>query len=208
MSKIKICGLFREEDIAAVNEARPDYAGFVFAPSRRQVSPERAARLIGKLSPGILPVGVFVNEIPARAARIAEIAGLAVIQLHGDEDGGYVGHLRRFTGLELWKAVRVRNAASLSTIDSYHVERFLLDAYSEQAYGGCGEPFCWDLIRGIDREKLILAGGLNASNLEQAVKTVRPYCVDLSSGAETGGLKDAEKMKQLVSIVRKVEYHE
>lgn len=202
MSKIKICGLFRPEDIAAVNRAKPDYAGFVFAPSRRQVSPDRAARLIAQLDPAILPVGVFVNESPATAARIAARAGMRVIQLHGEEDAAYLTQLRSLTDCEVWKAVRVKDADSLSTMEGLNVERFLLDAYVQGEYGGCGESFRWELLNGLGRRDFILAGGLHEGNLGEALRTVRPYCVDLSSGAETKGLKDARKIEALVSIAR------
>ncbi len=202
MSKIKICGLFRPEDIAAVNKAKPDYAGFVFAPSRRQVSPDHAARLIAQLDPSILPVGVFVNESPAAVARIAARAGLRVLQLHGEEDAAYLAQLRSLTDCEVWKAVRVKDAGSLSTMEGLNVERFLLDAYIKGEYGGCGESFRWELLNGLDRRDFILAGGLHEGNLGEALRTVRPHCVDLSSGAETKGLKDARKIETLVSIAR------
>lgn len=202
MISVKICGLTCPKDIDAVNRFAPDYAGFVFAPSRRQVSPETARSLIRGLADGILPVGVFVNEAPQRVAFIAAMCGLKVIQLHGDEDADVQEEVKRLTGREVWKAVRVQGEKSLLEVSRGKAHRYLLDAYHPEQRGGCGQTFDWSLLKEIPSEKIILAGGLTTANIVQAMRTVKPYGVDVSSGVETDGRKDPEKIKEFIRIVR------
>ncbi len=202
MISVKVCGLTRPEDIDAVNRFAPDYVGFVFAPSRRQVSPETARRLIRGLAEGILPVGVFVNEVPQRVAFIAAMCGLRVIQLHGDEDSETQDEVRRLTGREVWKAVRVKDRESLLEVTEGRADRYLLDAYHPEQRGGCGQTFDWSLLKEIPSEKIVLAGGLMPENVAQAVRDIQPYGVDVSSGVETDGQKDPEKIKEFIRIVR------
>ncbi len=202
MISVKVCGLTRPEDIDAVNRFAPDYVGFVFAPSRRQVSPETARRLIRGLAEGILPVGVFVNEVPQRVAFIAAMCGLRVIQLHGDEDSETQDEVRRLTGREVWKAVRVKDRESLLEVTEGRADRYLLDAYHPEQRGGCGQTFDWSLLKEIPSEKIVLAGGLMPENVAQAVRDIQPYGVDVSSGVETDGRKDPEKIKEFIRIVR------
>lgn len=202
MISVKVCGLTRPEDIDAVNRFAQDYVGFVFAPSRRQVSPETARRLIRGLAEGILPVGVFVNEVPQRVAFIAAMCGLRVIQLHGDEDSETQDEVRRLTGREVWKAVRVKDRESLLEVTEGRADRYLLDAYHPEQRGGCGQTFDWSLLKEIPSEKIVLAGGLMPENVAQAVRDIQPYGVDVSSGVETDGRKDPEKIKEFIRIVR------
>ena len=202
MISVKVCGLTRPEDIDAVNRFAPDYVGFVFAPSRRQVSPETARSLIRGLAEGILPVGVFVNEVPQRVAFIAAMCGLRVIQLHGDEDSETQDEVRRLTGREVWKAVRVKDRGSLLEMAGGRADRYLLDAYHPEQRGGCGQTFDWSLLKEIPSEKIVLAGGLMPENVAQAVRDIQPYGVDVSSGVETDGRKDPEKIKEFIRIVR------
>ena len=202
MISVKVCGLTRPEDIDAVNRFAPDYVGFVFAPSRRQVSPETARRLIRGLAEGILPVGVFVNEVPQRVAFIAAMCGLRVIQLHGDEDSETQDEVRRLTGREVWKAVRVKDRESLLEVTEGRADRYLLDAYHPEQRGGCGQTFDWSLLKEIPSEKIVLAGGLMPENVAQAVRDIQPYGVDVSSGVETDGQKDPEKIKEFIRSVR------
>lgn len=202
MISVKVCGLTRPEDIDAVNRFAPDYVGFVFAPSRRQVSPETARSLIRGLAEGILPVGVFVNEVPQRVAFIAAMCGLRVIQLHGDEDSETQDEVRRLTGREVWKAVRVKDRESLLEVTEGRADRYLLDAYHPEQRGGCGQTFDWSLLKEIPSEKIVLAGGLMPENVAQAVRDIQPYGVDVSSGVETDGQKDPEKIKEFIRIVR------
>lgn len=202
-TKVKICGLFREPDAAYVNEAEPDYAGFVlrFPKSHRNLTPERAAALREKLSPDIRAVGVFVDQPAETVAEDAARIGLDVVQLHGHEDDEFIARLReKFTRGQIWKAFRVRSAADLAAALSSTANEILLD----NGYG-TGEPFDWRLAEGhsLKRRRFILAGGLTPENLPQAIATLRPWCVDLSSGVETDKVKDRDKIKAAVEAVRK-----
>lgn len=198
--KIKLCGLSRPADIAAANRLLPDYIGFVFAPGRRQVSPAQAAALRRQLSPAIPAVGVFVAEPPEEIAALAAAGAINVIQLHGAPDAAGLCALRQATGLPVWQAVRVTDAQSLLAARALPADLLVLD-------GGAGEgrAFDWTLLRGFPRP-YFLAGGLNAGNLAAAIAAVRPYGVDVSSGAETNGKKDPAKMAALVALARAAEY--
>ncbi|WP_040196663.1 phosphoribosylanthranilate isomerase [Candidatus Soleaferrea massiliensis] len=204
MTKIKICGLTRPEDIQYVNEARPDYIGFVFAESRRRVTIDQAAGLREMLHASIRPVGVFVNEPAEQIAEICRRGIIDIVQLHGDEDEGYIRRLRTLTGHPVLKAVRVRCREDILKAEQLPCERLLLDTYSKRQYGGCGEVFSWELIPA-SAKPYFLAGGLTAENIETAVRTLRPYAVDVSSGVETGGYKDPQKIFELIERVRSVE---
>lgn len=205
--KVKLCGLSRMEDIRYVNEFQPDYVGFVFAKSRRQVTPAQAALLRSQLAPSIRAVGVFVNETPEETARIARQAALDGVQLHGDEDGDSIRRLRRLlpAGTAVWKAVRVRTPQDLQDASRFGADLLLFDAFSKDAYGGTGKTADWGLLERLRPPRpFFLAGGLNAGNLEEAVRRVRPDGVDLSGGIETGGVKDREKIKEILTIIRGV----
>ena len=190
MADIKICGLFRECDIDFVNEAGPEYIGFIlrFPASHRCIEPEQAALLRKKLAPGIRAVGVFVDQPPERVCEDARNIGLDVIQLHGSEDEAYLTALRRMTPLPLWKAFRIRNLSDLERAAESSADEILLDS----GYG-TGNAFDWSLAKGFSRP-FILAGGLNAQLIAQARKRLAPHTVDLSSGVETDGVKDREKI--------------
>ncbi|MBZ4644792.1 MAG: phosphoribosylanthranilate isomerase [Petroclostridium sp.] len=200
MVKIKICGLTSVRDILFVNQYHPDYVGFVFADSRRKVTPYIAREMIGLLSPSIKKVGVFVNEHIEKVNEISEICQLDIVQLHGNETPYYCLQVNK----PVWKAVRVKDAKSLDVIKEYgSVDAILLDTFSEKQYGGTGTIFDWDMVKqaGID-QKIVLAGGLNAANVTSAIKAVRPYCVDVSSSVETDGIKDGAKIKEFIDRVR------
>ena len=202
MTRIKICGLSREEDIANVNEAGPDYCGFIIQVprSRRNVSPERAAELSIRLDGRITPVGVFVNapaELPARLAREGIIR---MIQLHGQEDEDYIQRLRCLTDVPVIQAFSVASREDVRRAKDSSADYVLFD----QGAGGTGKTFDWGLIGSMDRP-FILAGVLTLENLTEAVKRVRPWCVDVSSGVETEGYKDQEKIKAAVAAVRRME---
>ncbi len=204
MVKIKICGLSRAEDIAAANNAQPDYIGFVFAKSRRQVSPEKAAELRRGLAAGIQAVGVFVNEPAENVARLAEGGVIDIIQLHGDEDEAYLQNLRQLTDKPIIKAVRVQSPEQILRAEKLPCDMLLLDTYTPGQYGGSGQMFDRSLLPKLTKP-WFMAGGLAADNLAAAVRECGenlPYAVDVSSGAETDGVKDAEKMLKLVQIVR------
>lgn len=205
--KVKLCGLSRMEDIRYVNEFGPDYVGFVFAKSRRQVTPIQAAALRKALAASIQAVGVFVNEAPETVARIARDVSLNAVQLHGDEDAAYIARLRTLLppGTNLWKAVRVQKESDLQHAQSYGADLVLFDAFSKDAYGGTGKTADWSLFGRVSPPRpFFLAGGLHAGNLREAVELVHPDGVDLSGGIETNGVKGREKIKQILSIIRGV----
>ncbi len=198
MSKIKICGLYRPCDIDYVNQALPDYAGFIihFPKSHRSVEKEEAKRLIQKLDSRISAVCVFVNAPVEYVASFASIC--KVIQLHGEETNSYIKELRKeMPGKEIWKAIQVHSKEDLEKANASVCDRILLD----NGYG-TGVCFDWSLIGGIKRE-YILAGGLNMDNMGQAMHPYSPYCFDISSGVETNKEKDPEKIRQIVNLVKK-----
>ena len=187
MTRIKLCGLTRPEDIAAANALQPEYIGFVFAPkSRRYVSRELAAELKAQLSPGIQAVGVFVNKAPE---TVAGLLNAGIIE---------IARLRGLTARPPWQAFRVTNAESLAKAEKSPADLVLLDSGA----GGTGRAFDWALLENFKRDYL-LAGGLGPENAADAVERLHPYGVDVSSGIETAGKKDPEKMAAFVAAVRK-----
>jgi phosphoribosylanthranilate isomerase len=205
--KVKLCGIRRPEDVAYLNEFRPDYAGFVFAGTRRRIAPETAAALVRKLDAHIRKVGVFVDEPAASIARTVRLAGLDVVQLHGDESAEAIAKLRLLVpGVEIWKAVRVRDRLSIPRALKLGADKLLLDGYSGSEHGGTGKKADWNLIREANLSvPYFLAGGLNSGNISAAVEELSPYGVDISSGIETGGVKDRAKIEQIMKILRKAE---
>lgn len=201
MTKIKICGLSRERDIDYVNECKPDYIGFVFAPSKRQVSPEKARALAARLSNGILVVGVFVNAPKEEIFKIADRVPLDVVQLHGDETQAEIKALQTMLSCEVWRAIRVTGAAQIKSKLQTLADRVLVDTQKENEYGGSGESFDWTEAEEFGTN-IILAGGINEKNITQAIDLFHPYAVDVSSGVETGGVKDKEKIRKLIETVR------
>lgn len=200
MTKIKICGLTRLADIAAVNAARLDYIGFVFAKSKRQVNFETARALKQALDPGIAAVGVFVNHPVTEIIALANQGIIDLIQLHGDEDEATVRLLQDQTALPVIRALRIKSPADIKeTAADYR----LFDTYDPKQYGGSGTAFNWDLLQGVSGD-FFLAGGLNKDNIATAIKQVGPYCVDISSGVETDGVKDRDKIIEIVEIIRTI----
>lgn len=202
MTRIKICGLSRPEDVKYVNEARPDYCGFVVGVhrSRRNVTEGQLRRFREGLSGGIRPVGVFVN---AEADVIAALLNEGVIdmaQLHGDEDENYIRRLRELTDRPLVKAFSVRNGTDLKAAEECTADMVLLD----HGRGGTGEAFEWELLKENITRDYFLAGGLNTGNIDEAVRKYHPFAVDLSSSLETDGKKDREKILAAVAAVRSV----
>jgi phosphoribosylanthranilate isomerase len=203
--KIKICGLFRDEDIGSVNEVGPDFIGFVFARSKRQVTAEKAAKLRGRLRKDITPVGVFVNVPAEEAAALYKDGVVAIVQLHGGESPGYIAELKERCGAPVIKAARVESREDIAKAALCGADYLLLDHGS----GGTGHRFDWKLLG--DEQYLgglgipcFLAGGIDAYNIEEALR-YRPFAVDVSSGAETDSVKDREKILRLVEQVRKYE---
>lgn len=203
MTKIKICGLSRPIDIEFVNEAVPDYIGFVFAGSKRQISEEQAKELKAKLKPEIKAVGVFVNEEPDRIIRLCNNNIIDLVQFHGDEDDAYIAKLNKMISKPLIKAVRVRSREDITQTQSISCKYLLLDAYKEGQYGGSGDAFDWTMIAGLSKP-YFLAGGIHADNVLQAIDQVKPYGIDVSSGVETNGVKDRDKIIEIIKKVRSV----
>ena len=196
---IKICGIRRMEDIEIVNKYKPEYIGFIFAPTRRYVSPEFAAELKSHLADGIKAVGVFVNENSETVLEIAKTVPLDVIQLHGDEDEDYIKSLGN--SFKIWKAVRISGGEKIPQISG--ADRILLDKYDANEYGGIGKTFDWSAGAEIkDKIPVMLAGGLNSENVLRGMEIFNPAGVDVSSGVETDGVKDEEKIKEFIKTVR------
>lgn len=201
MTKIKLCGLTRPEDIAAANAVRPDFVGFVFAPkSKRYLAPEAAALLKTRLTPGIRVVGVFVNEAPETVTDLLNKGVIDIAQLHGQEDTAYLARLRAMTDKPLWQAFRVDGPESLANAAQSPADLLLLDSGA----GGTGTAFDWTLLQDFSRPYL-LAGGLDPATVGRAIRTLHPYGVDVSSGIETNGRKDPDKMAAFAAAVRDAE---
>ena len=199
MTKIKICGLTRTEDIEMVNEFLPDYIGFVFAKSRRQVSAEQAKELKNKLRPAIKAVGVFVNEKPENIAEIANQGIIDLIQIHGDEDAAYCAQLRKLTQAPIIKVVRVQVEDDLAGIEEFDCDYYLFDTLSSKDYGGTGKAFDHSLLYNKEIKKpFFVAGGLNQDNVAAVIEVIKPFGVDTSGGVETDGIKDANKIKEFI----------
>lgn len=204
MTRIKLCGLTRPCDIETANALRPAYIGFVFAPgSRRYVPPAGAAALKAMLHPSVTAVGVFVKEAPETVAALLARGVIDAAQLHGGGDAAYVARLRALTRRPLIQAFRVDSAADIAAAQGSPADYVLLDA----GEGGTGTAFDWTLISGLARP-YFLAGGLDATNVGAAVRLLRPYAVDVSSGIECGGYKDAGKMREFVAAVREAMWEE
>ena len=201
-TRIKICGLSRMEDIDYVNEAQPDYCGFVIGvpASRRNVTVTQLARLRERLLEQICPVGVFVNAEQELVAELLNGGVIDIAQLHGREDEIYIRRLRDLTDKPLIKAFSVQNLSDLETAEKSSADLVLLD----HGKGGTGASFEWELLRHWKKRPYILAGGLDAGNIPEAVSEYHPYAVDLSSSVETGGKKDREKILAAVAAVRSI----
>ncbi|MDO4182022.1 MAG: phosphoribosylanthranilate isomerase [Coriobacteriia bacterium] len=199
--RIKCCGMFRPEDIVAVNAALPDYCGFVvnFPKSHRSVTPQQCAALKAQLDPAVKAVGVFVDEDPQVVAALVNKGVLHVVQLHGHETADYMQQLRGLCKAPLIKAYKIRNAADVQEANASTADMVLLD----NGYG-TGEQFDWSQAAGIQRP-FMLAGGLTCENLAAAIDALHPWGVDLSSGLELNKVKDAELIARAVSVVRNKE---
>lgn len=203
MTKVKICGLRREEDIDYVNQCLPDFAGFVFADSKRKVTREQVKKLKALLSPKITAVGVFVNEDMEKIAELASKKIIDMVQLHGDESNAYIEELRKkVKGLKIIKAVRVSSKEDVKRSEEIAADYILFDSFSIKEYGGTGKTFDWSLIDEIKRP-FFLAGGIDSENVQEALKAKNIYAIDVSSAVETDGYKDKEKIFEMVNAIRK-----
>ncbi len=196
--RIKMCGMTRPEDALAAAEAGADAIGMIFwAGSPRAVDVERAREIVSVLPPFVTAVGVFVDEDGREVDRIAAEVPLDVVQLHGEESPEYCASRR----VRVMKAFRVRDGKSLEGMDRYAgtVSAFLLDAWDPERPGGTGIAFDWTLARGRGRVPLVLAGGLTPGNVAEAIRTARPWGVDVSSGIESApGVKDHGLLREFV----------
>lgn len=201
MTKIKICGLKSTKDIRIVNEALPDYIGFVFAKSSRQITIEQAEEMKNLLDKRIYAVGVFVNSEPSEIIKLCKNNIIDIIQLHGEEDAEYIDFLKSKVSNPIIKAVRVRNDEQIYRAQVLPCDYLLFDTYHKDVYGGSGEMFDHSLIPKTIKP-YFLAGGLDYYNVAAAIADCKPYCVDISSGVENQGIKDKEKIKDIIRIVR------
>jgi len=200
MVRIKICGITNLEDALMAVEAGADALGFVFFQgSPRCISPENAEAIIRCLPPFVQTVGLFVNEELATVNAVADRCGLDIVQLHGEESPDYCGAVTR----RVIKAFRVKDAATLDAMTDYRVAGCLLDAWSPAAHGETGTTFNWDIAAAAESRTIILAGGLTPENVAEAVTTVHPYAVDVSSGVESApGKKDAGLVRRFIRATR------
>lgn len=223
--KVKMCGISKVETIPAIVDAKPDYMGLVFAPSKRQVTVDQAKTLVEELHKQyanrynrdaeqysnqtlihqefIKTVGIFVNETLDNLVTIATEVNLDAVQLHGDEDEAFIQSLKERTNVEVWKAVQIRSAADAEAWIDSSADMLLFDAYHKDERGGTGEVFDWSCLDEFERP-FMLAGGIDSTNVARAIRTVRPYGIDISSGIETEGVKDDEKIKAFTNIVRTI----
>ncbi len=204
--KVKICGIRRAEDIEIVNKYLPDFIGFIFVPaSKRYVEPKVVAELKKNLDPRIKTVGVFVNESIEKIKEIKKVCSVDVVQLHGEETPQFCEEL----GGRIWKAIRVKDEDCVEILDTYaeYTELLLLDTYVDGTHGGTGQAFDWDLIEFFSADYNIgLAGGITRENVLKAKKKVEPELIDVASGSETNGIKDEEKIKDIIQIIRGKKY--
>lgn len=200
-AKIKFCGIKNPEDIEAVNRIRPEYIGFVFwEKSRRYVTSEAAAELKAKLDPAIQAVGVFVDEDPGVVEKLLGEGLIDLAQLHGQETDEMVRKLQERTGKQIVRAFQIRTAADMEEALKSSADYLLLDSGT-----GSGRTFDWSLLRR-PLKPFFLAGGLKPENVAEAIRQFRPFAVDVSSGIETDGKKDHEKMSAFAGAVRKERY--
>ena len=193
--KIKFCGLFREEDIEYVNKLNPDYIGFVFAKSKRQITKEKAINFKNKLNSNIKVVGVFVDEDTEKIIDLLSNGVIDIAQLHGNEREEDINIIKKNSKKEVIKAIRVTSSEDIE-IWKYSCADFLLLDNGQ----GTGKKFNWNNIKNINRE-FFLAGGLSIDNIKEAMEKVSPMAIDISSGIESNGIKDYEKMKEVMKIL-------
>jgi phosphoribosylanthranilate isomerase len=203
MVKVKVCGITNQRDAEAAAVYGADALGFVFAPSPRRLAPQLAKKIVKALGPFISSVGVFVNEKPSEIMAIVEEVGLTAVQLHGDESAA---SLKKISGVRVIKAFRVAKTVDLYEVRGYSPDAFLFDAKVEGAYGGTGNSFDWKIMKNFDgKAPFILSGGLNPSNVREAIAVARPYAVDVSSGVERQpGTKDADLIKEFIKNAKQV----
>lgn len=198
MTRIKICGMQTENDIAMANAFSPDYVGFVFAESKRRVKMQQAEEMKRALKPSIKAVGVFVNQPLDEVAELCRRGIIDMVQLHGEETTAYCHALKERICIPVICVTPVSTQVSKPRFEG---DYFLYDTASA-ARGGVGQAFDWSLLHDTDMKNAFLAGGLTPENVGNAVRSVKPFAVDVSSGVETNGQKDAEKIRRFMKAVR------
>lgn len=213
MQKIKLCGMMKPCDIEYANQVKPDFVGFIFANTRRKISATQAKEFREALDAEIPAVGVFVNEDISVITSLVQDGCIDMVQLHGEEDADYIRRLREVCDVPLIKAVKVQTVEQIRQAAELPVDYLLLDTYRKGVLGGTGEAFDWELLRAakvvagdtaegeLFGKPYFLAGGLHVGNLREAA-ALGSYGLDVSSGIETDGSKDFDKMVEVVNIVR------
>ncbi len=202
MTKVKICGIKNLNDAISAADYGADAIGFVFAKSKRRVSKEKARAIVRKLPPFITTVGLFVNETVENMEAACRFCGLDAIQLHGNELPGILNSLK---DIKTIKAFRIQNEKDIGPIKKYKPNAILLDGYSENKMGGTGTTFDWRIVKKLKTSiPIIVAGGLTHLNVSQAIKIVKPYGVDVSSGVESrSGEKDKRLIKKFIEAAKR-----
>ena len=200
MTKVKICGLMEQIHVKTAVDAGADAIGFVFAPSRRQVTIAKAKELAKDIPPGVLKIGVFVNASREEVERTYREVPLDYVQFHGNEDTEFIDSVR----LPSIKVLSVHSSEDVKQSGQYDTDYFLFDAPGTDFKGGSGITFDWQLMKdaGVPLDKVILAGGLNVDNVAQAIELVKPYMVDVSSGVESAGRKDENLIRAFIKAVK------
>ena len=216
--KVKFCGITQLDTVPVLLETGPDYVGFVFAPSKRQVTVEQAQSIARDLRDGLKTtsgakciscVGVFVNETIPTIVEIAKAVPLSVVQLHGDETIAYIETLRnqlqeqQLESVEIWKAIQVQGKEDMLPWEQAPIDGLVVDAYSKEERGGTGKTIDWSLLEGV-QIPYYLAGGIGLHNVARAIRRLRPYGLDMSSSLETNGQKDAKKMSTMSQLIKQV----
>ena len=203
--KIKICGIKRSEDVGFANLFMPDYIGFILSKGyKRTVKIDDAKFLAAKADLKIKKVGVFVDMPAKNVASVADYTGIDIIQLHGEnEDNDYINELRKYTDKENWNVFKVKNEEEVLKAEKSIADMILLDTYSEKIAGGTGKKVDTDIIlkSGLSRN-FVLAGGIDNDNISDILSEIKPFCIDVSSGTETDGVKDPQKMADIIRKIR------
>lgn len=203
MTRVKICGLMEPQHVKVAVDAGADAIGFVFAPSKRRVSIQEAKELAKAIPPHVAKIGVFVNASVEELQQTFREVPLDLVQLHGDEEA----ELIKEAGLPSIKALSVRSVEDVERANRYEADYFLFDTPGTEFRGGSGLTFDWELMNGagVSADKVILAGGLNPDNVGEAIRRVKPYMVDVSSGVELDGRKDEQLIRAFVQAVKEEE---
>lgn len=216
--KVKFCGITQEDTVPVLLETEPDYVGFIFAPSKRQVTVEQAQSITRSLQDSVSTtsgdkcisrVGVFVNETISTIVEIAKAVPLSVVQLHGDETVAYIESLRihlqeeQLGSIQIWKAVQVQIKKDIMQWEQAPIDGLVVDAYSKTTRGGTGQTVDWSLLEGIEMP-YYLAGGIGLHNVARAIRRLQPYGLDMSSSLETNGQKDASTIRTMSQLIKTV----